>query len=674
MTTAADRTPVTAALELAEQGYRVFPCHSPATEGCSCGSRCASPGKHPRTRRGVKDATHDPAIIERWWRQWPAANIGVATGGGLLVIDVDGPAAQTALDALTTEHDGLPISRAVRTGRDGGRHLWYRTDPALELGNSSGLLAAGVNVRAQGGYVLAPPSRHALGRAYEWEIPNAEIATLPTWVVERLGRQRRDAGNGANGHGNGANGNAMRKRLAAVGDVVLARELDTLHARSTEPGTGRGTALFAASVRIGRIVGAGGLELEVAMQGLLEAGERLGLDALELDRNIERGLGEGMTNPTTLAERPVARNGAAREEASDPDAPDDREDWSPLTIAKLPAFPLDALPPSVGLFAEAVAEETQTPPDLAALVALGVISAASIGGAIEIDCGTWTEEVALYILAVMPSGDRKSAVLRLVVAPLAMIERELRDEAAPQIRDRRTRRDALEARKNKLVRKAGELDDPSERAIVEAELADVAAQLEAIGEPIPPRLFADDATPEALSGLLAKHGQIAILAAEAALIDNLIGRYDANGSANLHLVCHAYSAEPTRVDRRGRDPELLDRPLLAITLTVQPHVLRGLIEHRTARDQGLVGRFAFSIPETHLGRRRTDASRVPHALHERWEEVVRRVAMANPLTEPTEQNSVNSVSAPQRQIKTIFLPLSPTIARRAAHRARAAAR
>src|SRR5262245_23651589 len=80
-----------AALSYAARGWRVFPCHTPTKDGCSCRQACSRTGKHPRTKNGLKDATTDTATIQRWWQQWPQANIAIATGAvsGLVVLDED---------------------------------------------------------------------------------------------------------------------------------------------------------------------------------------------------------------------------------------------------------------------------------------------------------------------------------------------------------------------------------------------------------------------------------------------------------------------------------------------------------------------------------------------------------------------------------------------------------
>src|SRR5262245_18998661 len=86
------RVPAAAAVRYAAAGIAVLPLHTPApVGGCSCrdGAACASPGKHPRLRHGLHDASRDPATVAAWWRRWPRANVGLVTGTVLDVCDID---------------------------------------------------------------------------------------------------------------------------------------------------------------------------------------------------------------------------------------------------------------------------------------------------------------------------------------------------------------------------------------------------------------------------------------------------------------------------------------------------------------------------------------------------------------------------------------------------------
>lgn len=151
-------------LRLAALGWRVIPLHVPVGKRCSCGvPECRSVGKHPRTRRGLKEATTDPEQIREWWSRWPLANVAVVTGpeSGLLVVDIDGPKGESSAASLT-----LPPTVGARTGRKGGRHLFYATRKPVR--SSSGALGPGIDTRCVGGYVVAAPSLHRSGRRYWW--------------------------------------------------------------------------------------------------------------------------------------------------------------------------------------------------------------------------------------------------------------------------------------------------------------------------------------------------------------------------------------------------------------------------------------------------------------------------------------------------------------------------
>ena len=120
----------------------------------------------PETR--FKDAvTSDSGLIEGWWRSHRDANVGVATGrgSGLLVLDVDGDAGADALHALEREHGELPRTASVKTP-GGGSHYYFR-HPAEPIRGSAGKLGPGLDIRADDGYVIAPPSRGQNGRRYE---------------------------------------------------------------------------------------------------------------------------------------------------------------------------------------------------------------------------------------------------------------------------------------------------------------------------------------------------------------------------------------------------------------------------------------------------------------------------------------------------------------------------
>jgi hypothetical protein len=167
-----------AALEYAERGWAVFPL--------------LPRGKTPLVGGGFKSATTDPFQIEDWWKRWPDANIGIATGAvsGLVVLDFDKK--HGGLETLSEEEAGLPLTMEVATG-GGGRHLYYG-HPGLHTPNRQGLLP-GMDVRGDGGYVVAPPSVHESGGSYklDTQLGLGTIQALPAWVGEMLATPAREA-------------------------------------------------------------------------------------------------------------------------------------------------------------------------------------------------------------------------------------------------------------------------------------------------------------------------------------------------------------------------------------------------------------------------------------------------------------------------------------------------
>lgn len=194
------------ALYLAARGGRVFPLHSIRCDSagrsvCTCGDpACTQPGKHPigaLVPNGVTNATTNLQTVERLFNRAPYANVGLATGR-TVVLDVDPRhGGDASLEALEAQHGPLPETTRALTG-GGGWHVLFRAPAGVEIRNSAGKLAPGLDVRGTGGYVVAPPSLHASGRRYEWsvdhhpdEVPPAE---MPAWLVTVLAEP---AGGGA---------------------------------------------------------------------------------------------------------------------------------------------------------------------------------------------------------------------------------------------------------------------------------------------------------------------------------------------------------------------------------------------------------------------------------------------------------------------------------------------
>lgn len=185
--------PALAAAGYASSGFAVFPVHGiDETGSCSCDKDCGrDAGKHPRTAQGLLDATRDLHSVRSWWRRWARANLGIATGppSGIWVLDVDPVhGGLENIERLETEYGEIPPTWCVETGGD-GLHLWFRLDGAT-IRNSAGRLGAGLDVRAAGGYVVAPPSHHRSGQPYRWadawHPTLVDLAPALPWLLDLL--------------------------------------------------------------------------------------------------------------------------------------------------------------------------------------------------------------------------------------------------------------------------------------------------------------------------------------------------------------------------------------------------------------------------------------------------------------------------------------------------------
>lgn len=182
-----------AALRYVARGWSVVPLHTPVDRGCSCrrGKECPSPGKHPRTRNGVKDASTDPDQIQSWWKRWPNANIGVACGAmsRLIVLDVD-PRNGGSVANIIDRHGPLPETLQSQSG-GGGTHLLFHAENC----RSCACDCEGVDVLGDGKLFVAPPSLHASGKTYGWKPENGpddsggpSLAAAPPWLTALCSR------------------------------------------------------------------------------------------------------------------------------------------------------------------------------------------------------------------------------------------------------------------------------------------------------------------------------------------------------------------------------------------------------------------------------------------------------------------------------------------------------
>ncbi len=188
-----------AALSYIAHGWHVFPCCWPDQHSrCACGRGHSGRdvGKAPITTHGLHDASADESTVRRWWGQTPRANIAIRTGAvsNLVVLDVDSDkGGEDSLVALEGKCGLLPETIESQTG-GGGRHvLFAHPGGDMTIGNATNLGGyVGLDVRGDGGYIIAAPSLHVSGRRYRWEVEHlpedVPLAAMPDWLLAMMVR------------------------------------------------------------------------------------------------------------------------------------------------------------------------------------------------------------------------------------------------------------------------------------------------------------------------------------------------------------------------------------------------------------------------------------------------------------------------------------------------------
>ena len=356
---------------------------------------CLEPGKTPLVRwKPLQTKLPTEKEVRGWFRRWPEANIGLATGrlSGIVVIDLDGDVAQQ--DAENRGYDAGPW---VSTGRPGGKHAYcaYREDAPHNF-----VKVGGIDFRGDGGYVVLPPSRHRSGVVYSWGVRPASTETypfLPAWVNELAAARAATNGSSA------SNGSAVDI------DWLLEHGVD-----EHEPG--RDDTLYRAASKLrGQ-----GVSVEDAYDTIARIAAVCRPPFLNWKAKVDSAYQRYEPNPPPIRVRGLSghvsdpedatRNGTAGAAAVDED--DGR------VLYAVPTFPTRVLPPAL----RDLAEQTSLPTPLVAGAGLAVL-ATCVGGESELVLHETQRERAIVWLALLGrNGVGKSPAMDLVYRPLKNLD------------------------------------------------------------------------------------------------------------------------------------------------------------------------------------------------------------------------------------------------------------
>jgi hypothetical protein len=580
------------AIGYANRGWRVIPIR---------------PGeKHPPIPRWQEAATTNTETLVTWWTG-PYANhgIGIATGpaSGIFVLDIDDKEGQRGYDTLAdleAEHGPLPETLTVITG-SGGNHLYFAYPPTQTIRNDHGRrLGSGLDIRGEGGQVVAPGSTHPNGTTYEFDIDTEHLnpQPAPEWLLTLLQDPEPPTPptNTTNTTQDTTDGPAARYNNRTNWTDLLNDDGWTLaytdragEQHWVRPGKDPSDGTSAT-------VGYQGQDfLRVFTSSIPwlpeNAYSRFGYYAARQHNGDRSAAARHLHQIENQAITTSLHNFQLATHPTSPDEP-----WpTPIPLGnqrqKLPTFPIHTLPNWIAEHAQAVADELQMEVDLPAnlaLIALATIAAKSTTVHVS---GRWTEPLNVYIAIAMPPSAGKSPAFSYMTGPIRRHEEEIAEAAAQTLEFKAQKKRMIEKRMAKA--EAADDNDEARRALME--LLD-------LGDLTPPRLTADDATPEALTQLLAEqNGRIAILSTEGGLFDLMTGRY--SDKANLDVYLKGWSGDTIAVDRIGRGQSKVTNPALTIGLTVQPTVIAALADKPELAGRGLTARFMYALPTDNVGNR-----------------------------------------------------------------------
>lgn len=284
----------------------------------------------------------------------------------------------------------------------------------------------------------------------------------------------------------------------------------------------------------------------------------------------------------------------------------------PFEEVKLPPFPVEALPAPLCDWVKAVAENTETPVDMAAVCALAALSCAVQGKFKIFPKGGYGEPLNLYILIIANSGERKSPIVRLMTRPIYQYE-DMENRRRKALMEVDLANLSIWKKQIDALERDGKAEEATKLRAQCRELEDKRMK--------PLRLIADDITPEALTSLLSENkGVLTIISTEGGLFDTLAGRY--SNTVSIDTMLKAYSGDRIRVDRKGRESEVINDPALTMLLSAQDNVLEGLMRNDVFKSRGLNARILYCRPKSKMGTRHFDTPELSTEMEREYRELM----------------------------------------------------
>lgn len=570
------------ALNYARKGYYVFPLFGVVNGKCTCGKRhCNNIGKHPITRNGLKDATRDPKIIKKWWTEFPKANIGCnLEKSQLLVLDLDRHPNKAdgikAFKSLKGENQ-LPLTPRSKTGGNGSHIFFQAINQKVK-----GRITEGVDVKADGGYVVLPPSSHESGKHYEFtegkSLLELEAAQCPEWLLELILKSN--------------------PRTTLIKTTQKEKGQKILTSRHWEKQTSSAAliikrcAWLRTSIRNSRTLS----EPEWFMQvGLLcytkEAPDIIYETSKDYPNFNKSETKEKINNWLTNSDGPPLCESIQNQCGDElcKSCPVNRYIKSPIRLGyesrkleeeKIEPFPIEVLPDSFKNYAVAAANSIQCPVDYI-VCSLLVVASTLIGGNKQVRVGNdWHIGVNIWMALVGSPSSKKSPAMAKALEELQAIELENNHEYQSEamlyeIEQKKYEADLTVWKKN--YQQGNHEEPPPEPK-----------------KPIQERLSTSDVTVEGLGQLFSDnpHG-IGLITDELSGIMRSMNQYKSGKGSDRSHYLSMWNNASLIIDRKKQDPIIIPRSSLSILGGIQPDILCELSDKN---DDGFKERFLFCFP------------------------------------------------------------------------------
>lgn len=597
-------TPLEAALAYARRGWRVIPI-PPGLK---------FPQGFPAWQR---EGSTDEAKIRHWWGQAPDHGIGIVTGAtsGLWVLDVDvadGKRGDETLAELIDAYGPLPDTYEVVTG-SGGRHIYFAWPHGQTIRNSaSGRLGPGLDVRGEGGFVVAPPSIHANGTAYELEASSTvDLAHSPGWMLAKLDepepQARRSAPSAAAGDRPGdlwAASTTWAEILEPDGWQLDHVDRDNEHhwvrpGKDKREGTSATTGYKGSDVLkvfTSSMTGVGLHADETYTKIGYYAATRFGdttkesisaaAKALRADGyhapplpDLDDMLGDSLKTPRVPGSStpvvPASKTITWRQPTAIPDAPQ-------------PDVPVDAFPTWIAAQIHNATRQLGCDPVLPLIFGLGALSVASLGHLqIKVRAGETLRNTGLYLAASGVPATGKSPALDFMIDPVRDHEEQCIEHAKATVAEAEAAKSIALKKANEAIDSAAKTGDPDRaRDAVTLRAAHALIDTPPAGE-----LMTTNITPEKVATLMQANGErIAIVSDESGVLN--VDRYgDKKGGSNMDIYLQGFTGQPVVVHRQNAPPVRMRHPLMAIVAGVQPEALTAAMGSDEFRNRGLGPRF-----------------------------------------------------------------------------------